>query len=87
MTGSHSSNLPPASDVMLTIAHFVFTAEFAAKIERARAWGAHANGARKYDCYADLLGAIETAQDGFLSDKSQRYTSPEQLLACGLMRW
>ncbi|WP_299792774.1 glycosyltransferase family 2 protein [uncultured Marivita sp.] len=87
MIGSHRSNLPPSSDVMLTVAHFVFTAQFAAKIERAKEWGAHANGGRKYHYYARLLEAMKGVPDGFMSERSERYHGPDQLLACGLMRW
>ncbi|SMX48316.1 glycosyltransferase family 2 protein [Maliponia aquimaris] len=87
LTGSHYGNLPPSSEVLLTVAHFVFTAQFADKIARATAWGAHANAAAKYRYYAELLERMRGVPDGFLDDKSERYEGPAQLLACGLMRW
>lgn len=87
LTGSHYGNLPPSSEVLLTVAHFVFTVQFADKIARATAWGAHANAAAKYRYYADLLERMRDVPDGFLDDNSVRYEGPEQLVACGLMRW
>jgi hypothetical protein len=87
LTGSHYSVLPPSPEVLLTVAHFVFTAQFADKIARATAWGAHANGAQKYRYYARLLEAMRDVPDGFLSDSAQRFEDPRQLVDCGLMRW
>jgi hypothetical protein len=87
LTGSHYANLPPSSEVLLTVAHFVFTAQFADKIARATEWGAHANAAAKYRYYAELLDRMQGVEDGFLDSNSVRYEGPEQLMACGLMRW
>ncbi|MBY6119156.1 glycosyltransferase family 2 protein [Mameliella alba] len=87
LTGSHYGNLPPSSEVLLTVAHFVFTAQFADKIDRATAWGAHANAAAKYRYYAQLLERMRGVEDGFLDADSVAYEGPEQLLRCGLMRW
>lgn len=87
LTGSHYANLAPSSSVLLGVAHFVFTAQFADKIARARAWGAHANGAAKYGYYAELLDRIAGVERGFLDEQSQRYTGPEDFMKAGLMRW
>jgi hypothetical protein len=87
LTGSHYANLPPSDEVLLCVAHFVFTAQFADKIDRARAWGAHANGAAKYGYYAQLLERIGQVEDGFLDAQSQRYNGPEDLVRAGLIRW
>ncbi|KNG95546.1 glycosyltransferase family 2 protein [Pseudaestuariivita atlantica] len=87
LTGSHAANLPPSSDILLTIAHFVFTAQFADKIARAQAWGAHANGASKYRYYARLLERMEAEGGSFLDAASVRYEGPDQLIDAGLMRW
>lgn len=87
LTGSHYANLPPSSDVLLCVAHFVFTGQFAEKIARATAWGAHANGAAKYRYYAELLDKMAGVDDGFLDGNSVAYEGPEQLVAAGLMRW
>lgn len=87
LTGSHYANLPPSDEVLLCVAHFVFTAQFADKIARARAWGAHANGAAKYGYYAQLLESMAKVEDGFLDAKSQRYSGPEDLMRAGLIRW
>lgn len=85
--GSHNGSLPPSSEVLLTVAHFVFTAQSAEKIARAIRTGAHAHGGRKYHGYAALLQAMAGRKDGFLDDRSLRYEGPEQLVALGLMRW
>lgn len=87
LTGSHYGNLPPSSEVLLTVAHFVFTAQFADKIARATEWGAHANGAAKYRYYAELLDKMRGVENGFLDDNSVAYEGPQQLIDCGLMRW
>ena len=73
--------------VLLTVAHFVFTAQFADKIARARAWGAHANGASKYRYYAELLARMQARKGSFLDENSLRYEGPQQLIDAGLMRW
>ncbi|WGW02658.1 glycosyltransferase family 2 protein [Tropicibacter oceani] len=85
--GSHNASKPPSSTVLLTLAHFVFTAQFADKITRAITQGAHAHGARKYHGYAQLLKAMEGRDDGFLDAQSVRYQGPQQLIDLGLMRW
>lgn len=87
LTGSHWGNRPPSGTVLLTVAHFVFTAQFADKIARATAWGAHANAAAKYRYYAELLAAMQGVPDGFLAPNSVRYSGPDDLIAAGLMRW
>ena len=87
LTGSHYGNRAPSSEVLLTVAHFVFTAQFADKIARATAWGAHANGAQKYRYYAQLLEVMAEVPDGFLSPRSQRLEDVQQLIDCGLMQW
>ncbi len=87
LTGSHYANLPPSPDVLLTVAHFVFTAQFADKIARATRWGAHANAAAKYRYYAELLERMQGVEDGFLDENSVAYEGPQQLIGCGLMRY
>lgn len=87
LTGSHYANLPPSETVLLTIAHFVFTAQFADKIARASAWGAHANGAAKYRYYAELLGRMQAEGGSFLDENSVRYEDAQQLIDHGLMAY
>jgi len=72
---------------LLTMAYFVFTAQFADKIARATAWGAHANAAAKYRNYATLLEKMRGVENAFLDKGSRRYEGPPQLSDCGLMRW
>ena len=85
--GSHKANRAPSSRVMLTMLHLVFTAEFRAKIERARAWRAHVGGAASYDRYEALLAAMERAGEGFAAPTSVALRGPRQLAEAGLMRW
>ncbi|WP_353474958.1 glycosyltransferase family 2 protein [Salipiger sp. H15] len=87
MVGTHNTNRAPSATVMPVIAHFVFTAQFAAKIRRAMDWGSYANGSRKYHGYARLLAAMAEAPDAFLSPASTVYEDPRQLIDCGLMLW
>lgn len=87
MVGTHNINHAPSMTVMPTIAHFVFTPQFGRKVARALEWGSHANGASKYRFYAALLERLGQQEDGFLEPHSVRYERPEQLIACGLMRW
>lgn len=87
LTGSHYANLPPSETVLLCAAHFVFTAQFADKIARARSWGAHANGAAKYGYYAELLDRIGGIENGFLDENSVMYDGPDGLVRAGLMQW
>ncbi|TNF19511.1 MAG: glycosyltransferase family 2 protein [Rhodobacteraceae bacterium] len=85
LTGTHNANLPPSSEVLLTIAHFVFTAQFADKIARARAWGAHANAAAKYRYYAELLDRMQARDGSFLDENSVEFRDVQQFIDCGLM--
>ncbi len=87
LTGSHNANLPPSDTVLLTVVHFVFTAQFEGKIERAIARAAHANGASKYRYYRELLRRMRGVPNGFLDDETVRYTGPDQFVDFGLMRW
>lgn len=87
LTGTHNANLPPSSQVLLTVAHFVFTAQFANKIARARAWSAHANAAAKYRYYAELLDRMQAANGSFLDENSLKFQDVQQLINCGLMRY
>lgn len=85
--GSHKTNRAPSRRVMLTMLHFVFTAEFRAKVERARLRRAHVGGAANYDRYGALLGAMEAAGEGFAAPTSVPFAGPAQLMEAGLMRW
>ena len=85
--GSHNGSLPPSGTVLLSMAHFVFTARSREKIQDAIRRGGHALGGRKYHGYAALLAAMDGCEDGFLDAESVRYEGPEQLVTLGLMRW
>lgn len=83
----HDAIIPPDGEILLTIAHFIFTSNFARKIENARKWKAHAKGGVKYKYYGDLLETIDGVENGFLSDISQQYQDPQQFIDSGLMKW
>ncbi|SNR75463.1 glycosyltransferase family 2 protein [Puniceibacterium sediminis] len=83
----HDAITPPKGEILLTLAHFVFTSNFARKIQNARKWKAHVKGAAKYRYYQELLDRMSDVEDGFLTDRSQRYENPQQLIDAGLMRW
>ena len=85
--GSHKANRAPSAEVMLTMLHFVFTAQSRAKIERARAWRAHVGGAASYVRLDALLTAMEREGAGFASGTSVPLTGAAQLIEAGLMRW
>ncbi|MGY3670512.1 MULTISPECIES: glycosyltransferase family 2 protein [unclassified Marinovum] len=87
LTGSHYANLAPSSDVLLTVAHFVFTVQFSQKIERAQAWGAHANAASKYRYYAELLERMQARDGSFLDENSVEFQNVQQFIDCGLMAY
>ncbi|MCA0996580.1 glycosyltransferase family 2 protein [Alloyangia pacifica] len=86
-TSGHDAYPLPGGEVLLTIAHFVFTAQFVQKIENARKWGAHAGGGAKYRYYSELLEKMERAGASFLDARSVRYEGPGHFIDCGLMRW
>jgi hypothetical protein len=87
LTGTHKCNRPAPSDLLLTIAHFVFTAQFEAKVNRALEWRSYFNGSDKYEHYARLLRALARGR-GILTDAhSVCFTSTDQFVAAGLMRW
>lgn len=85
--GSHNANITPRRDMLLTLAHFVYTSHFAQKVESAIAWGSHASGASKYKLYQALLEAMAGVPEAFLSANTARYEDPRQLIKAGLMRW
>ncbi|WP_425038956.1 glycosyltransferase family 2 protein [Primorskyibacter sp. S187A] len=87
MFSCHDAIVPPSGEILLTLAHFVFTSNFAQKIENARKWKAHVKGAAKYNYYRRLLDAMDGVEDGFLTERSQKYENPQQLIDCGLMKW
>ncbi len=87
LAGTHVCNRPAPRDLMLTIAHFVFTSQFEAKVGRALDWRSHVNGSDKYEHYARLMQKLASG-DGVLTDAaSTQFTSVEQFLRADLMRW
>lgn len=87
LVNTHDTNLPPADDLMLTLAHFVFTAQVFDKVERARKWRSYSKNSDKYDHYAVLLHRMRARGGQFLGPCSLKYHDPSQLLSCGLMTW
>ena len=60
---------------------------FEAKVGRALDWRSHVNGSDKYEHYARLLHALGTGPGTLTDAASTRFTSADQLVAAGLMRW
>jgi hypothetical protein len=87
MVGSHDGNTPPSAEVLLCLLHFVFTCQFAAKVERARAWRSHFGNSEKYRLYARLLERMRERGGVFTTPRSERFRSADQLVGCGLMKW
>ena len=85
--GSHRATRPPASDVMLTMAHFVFTGQFKKKVDRAMQWQSHSRGGFKYYKYAEMLEEMERRGDSFDGPDTVRFKSVQQFLDAKLMVW
>jgi hypothetical protein len=87
--GSHKLNLPPDPRRLLAVAHMIFTADFAAKVARARAWGSHVGGGEKYHRYAQLIDALDAAGATLTGPASRRFDAggARAMLECGLIRW
>lgn len=87
LAGTHALAKPAAQDILLTVAHFVFTSQLEDKISRALEWRSYVNGSDKYEHYARLFRAAGRGDDSLLDEASARFTSADQLIAAGLMRW
>lgn len=85
MVGSHSANVPPASGLLLAMAHFKFTPDFRRRVEEARIRKAHARKGQKYDAYARLLNLMTAANADFRGDRSVQFSGAQNFLDCGLM--
>ncbi len=85
--GSHRATQPPVSNIMLTMAHFVFTGQLKEKVDRAVKWRSHALGGYKYYKYAEILKEMERRGDNFRGPNTVRFESVEQFLDAGLMLW
>lgn len=84
--GSHRITAVPDPECLLTVAHFVWTHQTRAKIERARKWRAHRGGGQKYEWLSELVETIGKGDGSLLSPVSQQYQIYRQLLAARLMR-
>ena len=86
LDGAHEANMPPPADFMLAMAHFKFNGDTWRKIQSALILRSHARGGKKYEHYEDMLDVMQRRGLGFLGAPSQRYSTPAQLLAAGLMK-
>ena len=73
--------------MLLTIAHFVFTAQSYQKARRAVEEQSHAKKSLKYHGYVQLFDKMHAISASFLDEKSVKFEGPEQLLELELMRW
>lgn len=87
MIGSHGANVPPTDDGLLTIAHFVFSAQFLEKIARARKWRSYAQGSHKYDQYMQLYQEMRRRDPSFIGESTTRFEHVDQLVDAELMKW
>ena len=85
--GSHRTTQPPVPDMLLTMAHFVFTGRFRDKVARAIEWKSHRGGGEKYRQYADLLKTMEQAGGSFEGPNTAKFADVGQFLQSGLMLW
>lgn len=86
-TGSHNVNVPVSSEVILTLAHMVFTENLTFKVQRATAWKAHSNGASKYFALGALIEKMSVNNTSLLDSDSRKFESADDLIDAGLMRW
>jgi hypothetical protein len=85
LTGTHRANLRGDPDLLLTIAHFVYTSQLLDKIDRARQWRSYANNSEKYDLMKLLVDRIRQDDSNFIERNTMRFNNVSQFLDCGLM--
>lgn len=85
--GSHTANVPVSSTIMLPMAHFVFSSNHLAKIDRARAWKSHAQGGAKYTHYARLVARMRAQNARLVGPHSRRFDSGRDLHEAGHLLW
>jgi hypothetical protein len=72
-------------DLLLTIAHFVYTSQFLDKIDRARQWRCCANNSEKYDLMQLLVDRIRQDDSNSIERNTKRFNKASQFLNYGLM--
>lgn len=87
LEGSHQANVAPPSEVMLALAHFKFTSDFAKRIKMAMARKSHSRNGEKYFQYYRLMQRMRRGDGAFASTKTVPFRGPESLESCGLMHW
>lgn len=85
--GSHSVNVPASTEIMLPMAHFVFTSNFGFKVQRARKLRSHARRSAKYDFYKELADKVNQTGDGIIGTESRKFRSPQDLIDSENMKW
>jgi glycosyltransferase involved in cell wall biosynthesis len=87
-TGSHDVSVPVDGEMLLCLAHFVFTSRWEAKTREALKRRSHSDGSAKYQLYAELISRLKTDNSfGFCGAASRRYVGAESLLSAGLIKW
>ena len=84
--GSHRASLPPTSKILLTVAHFKFTAVSGQKFREAITANTH-DSLEKYQLLERLLLEMNKNAGSFLSGSSRKFSSPQQLIEADLMLW
>jgi hypothetical protein len=85
--GSHKVSVPVSSEIMLPMAHFVYTANFLQKIERACKWKSHAGRSAKYFYYNELADKLRHNGASLLGPGSRKFHSAQDLVETSLMKW
>lgn len=83
MVCGHWANVPPASEVALTVLHFKFTPDVIRRAQAALQSKAWAQGSAKYSNYELLFQRMKAAGASFLGPDSMVYQGPSQLEQTG----
>jgi hypothetical protein len=87
LRGSHKANVSPPADILLAMAHFKFTGDFARRVAVAMQQRSHAHGSQKYFQYHRLLQRLSAGSGSFVGSATRVYQDPESFDGTGLMRW
>jgi hypothetical protein len=87
LKSSHKANVAPPSDILLALAHFKFTGDFARRVKAAMQRKSHYRGSQKYFQYNRLLKRLSAGSRSFVGPTTRVYQGPESFNGTGLMKW
>ena len=85
LAGSHHASVKISKDILLALAHFVFTHDFFSRAERSAARGEHAGGASKYKLFRELSTYMLENDKKFICDTSERFSTIQRLEELNLL--